>query len=79
VTGGRACIQGYEILGERAYKEVDLEKLARDVLLYLIREKLEDYGIEEFINWRKGKIEVSIELDYFADMLKYEYERITKR
>lgn len=79
MSGRAGCLAGYEILGERAYKEVDLEKLARDVLLYLIREKLEDYGIEEFINWRKGKIEVSIELDYFADMLKYEYERITKR
>lgn len=79
MSGRAGSLAGYETVGEEVYKEVDLEELAKNVLLDLIREKIEEDGIEELIDWRHHRIVVKIPLDYFASVLRYEYKRITKR
>jgi len=70
---------GYELVDASINKDIDVEQLAKRVLLDLIREKVEENPIEEFIDWSHHRVIIKIPLDYFADALRYEYKRITQR
>ena len=76
---GAGNLAGYELVGEGINKNIDVEQLAKKVLLDLVREKVEENPIEEFIDWSHHRVIIKIPLDYFADMLRYEYKRITQR
>jgi len=52
----------------------ELKKLAEEVLLDLVREKVRDEGIENLIDYPKGYVVIKIPLDYYANMLRFEYK-----
>jgi len=52
-------------------REIDLKKLAEEVLLDLVKEKIENEGIENLIDYPRGYIVLKIDLERFVDYLRF--------